>query len=552
MDRRTLLFVAISVAIIVLYQEFVLKQYAPPPTEAPVAASGAPSAESPEPEETRPARVAGDAPVEEVAPLTPPTETKPIEGERIRVETDLYEAVFTTVGGRLEDFRLKDYRETSAPDSPSLSLVLPAPEIELPLGIELRGAQAWRDSNLVYEADRAFVSVAGSDTATLVLRALFDGQPIVKRFTFRGDAYPIDLIVETPAGDGLPAALIQASPDGKPAAVALLLTRARKQEEDGTSFEGPAALVGEELIQTPFDDLTGPEVLDGSVSWAGFEDHYFLVAAAPERATSVRMLPKGNAVEEKILTPRAATGPTHLAFTLYLGPKDRPILEAAGHGFAEGLDFGIFAPIALILLQALEYSHRFTGNWGVDIIVLTILVKILFWPLTRKSFSSMRDMQKLQPEMARIREKYKDDSQKMNTEVMELYKRHGVNPLGGCLPMLLQIPVFIGLYQLLQNTIQLRHASFAWWITDLAAPERLYIMGYGIPVLTLLLGASMFLQQKLSPQAGDPNQQKIMMFMPVVFTFMFIGFPAGLTIYWLTNNLLTIAQQWWMLRSAPT
>ena len=164
----------------------------------------------------------------------------------------------------------------------------------------------------------------------------------------------------------------------------------------------------------------------------------------------------------------------------------------------------------------------------------------------------MRDMQKLQPEMARIREKYKDDSQKMNTEVMELYKRHGVNPLGGCLPMLLQIPVFIGLYQLLQNTIQLRHASFAWWITDLAAPERLHIMGYGIPVLTLLLGASMFLQQKLSPQAGDPNQQKIMMFMPVVFTFMFIGFPAGLTIYWLTNNLLTIAQQWWMLRSAPT
>lgn len=551
MDRRTLLFVAISVAIIVLYQEFVLKQYAPPPTDAPVAANAPPTG-GPEPAATQPARVAESVPVDEVAPLSPPTTTRPIEGARIRVETDLYEAVFTTVGGRLEDFRLKDYRETSAPDSPALSLVLPAPEIELPLGIELRGAQAWRDSSLVYEADRASVSVAGSDTATLVLRALFEGQPIVKRFTFRGDSYPIDLVVETPAGEGIPAALTQASPDGKPAAVALLLTRARKQEEDGTTFEGPAALVGEDLIQTPFDDLAGPEVLDGPVSWAGFEDHYFLVAAAPERATSVRMLPKGNAVEEKILTPRAATGPTHLSFTLYLGPKDRPILEAAGHGFAEGLDFGIFAPIALILLQALEYSHRFTGNWGVDIIVLTILVKILFWPLTRKSFSSMRDMQKLQPEMARIREKYKDDSQKMNTEVMELYKRHGVNPLGGCLPMVLQIPVFIGLYQLLQNTIQLRHASFAWWITDLAAPERLYIMGYGIPVLTLLLGASMFLQQKLSPQAGDPNQQKIMMFMPVVFTFMFIGFPAGLTIYWLTNNLLTIAQQWWMLRSAPT
>ncbi|MDG2308109.1 MAG: membrane protein insertase YidC [Candidatus Binatia bacterium] len=555
MDRRTLLFVAISVSIIVLYQEFVLKRYAPTPTpvDAPITATDGP-AESPSGAAPA-AQVAAQAPAvgtDDVAPLLPETVTKPIEGQRIRVETDLYIATFTTVGGRLEDFLLKKYRETNAPDSPPLSLVLPAPEIELPLGIELRGARAWRDSNQVYQADRRSLSLAGSDTGTLTLRTTFDGQPIVKRFTFRGDTYPIDMVVETPPSDVLPPEVTQATPDGKAAAVALLLTRARKKNEDGTTFEGPAALVNDEIVQTAFDDLEGPEVIDGAVEWAGFEDHYFLVAAAPERAVGIRMLPKGNAVEEKILTPRAATGPTNLAFTLYLGPKDRPTLEAAGHGFAKGLQFGWFAPIALILLQVLEYSHGFTGNWGVDIILLTLLVKILFWPLTRKSFASMRDMQKVQPEMARIREKYKDDSQKMNTEVMELYKRHGVNPLGGCLPMVLQIPVFIGLYQLLQNTIQLRHAPFAFWITDLAAPERLQILGYGIPVLTLLLGASMFLQQKLSPQAGDPNQQKIMMFMPVVFTFMFIGFPAGLTIYWLVNNLLTIGQQWWMLRAAPT
>ena len=164
----------------------------------------------------------------------------------------------------------------------------------------------------------------------------------------------------------------------------------------------------------------------------------------------------------------------------------------------------------------------------------------------------MREMQKLQPEMTKLREKYKDDPQKMNTETMELYKRHKVNPLGGCVPMILQIPVFIGLYQLLQNTIELRHAPFGFWVTDLSAPERLYILGYGVPVLTLLLGASMFLQQKLTPAAGDPTQQRIMMFMPVIFTFMFIGFPAGLTLYWLTNNILTIGQQWWMIRSAPS
>lgn len=554
MDRRTLLFVAISVAIIVLYQELVLKHYAPAPTpaEAPITSTEAPPSSDPAAAPVAARTTTGTTSGAEVAPLLPETTTKPIEGKKIQVETDLYVAVFTTVGGRLEDFRLKDYRETNAPDSPPLSLVLPAPEIELPLGVELRGARAWRDSNQVYEADRSSLSIAGSDTGTLTLRTTFDGQPIVKRFTFQGNTYPINLIVETPAAESLPAELTQATPDGKPAAVALLLSRARKKDEDQTSFEGPATLINGELIETAFDDLEGPEVFDGTVDWAGFEDHYFLVAAAPERAMSVRMLPKGNAVEEKILTPRAATGPTNLSFTLFFGPKDRPVLEAAGHGFSKGMNLGWFAPISLILLQVLEFSQGFTGNWGLDIILLTILVKILFWPLTRKSFSSMRDMQKVQPEMAKIREKYADDSQKMNTEVMELYKRHGVNPLGGCLPMVLQIPVFIGLYSLLQNTIQLRHAPFAFWITDLAAPERLHILGYGIPVLTLLLGASMFLQQKLSPQAGDPNQQKIMMFMPVVFTFMFIGFPAGLTIYWLTNNVLTIAQQWWMLRSAPT
>jgi YidC/Oxa1 family membrane protein insertase len=215
------------------------------------------------------------------------------------------------------------------------------------------------------------------------------------------------------------------------------------------------------------------------------------------------------------------------------------------------LNLGWFGPISLFLLWLLNQSHKVTGNYGVDIILLTILVKIAFWPLTQKSFQSMREMQKLQPEMAKLREKYKDDPKQMNTEIMELYKRHKVNPLGGCLPMILQIPVFFGLYQALSSTIQLRHAPFVGWITDLSAPERLPIMGYGIPVLTILLGVSMFLQQKMAPPAGDPTQQKVMMLMPILFTYMFIGFPAGLTLYWLTNNVLTIAQQYFVMRSVP-
>jgi YidC/Oxa1 family membrane protein insertase len=163
-------------------------------------------------------------------------------------------------------------------------------------------------------------------------------------------------------------------------------------------------------------------------------------------------------------------------------------------------------------------------------------------------------MQKLQPQMAHIREKYKDDSETMNREIMELYKRHKVNPLGGCLPMVLQIPVFIGLYNALLNSVEMRHAPFMWWITDLSAPDRLgelqlpFVQGAGIPILTLVMGASMFVQQWMTPAAGDPAQQRVMMIMPVMFTFMFVNFPSGLVLYWLVNNVLTIAQQVYMNR----
>ena len=560
MDRRTLLFFVISVMILILWQEFFAPP--PPPLEPQSTATETVQREARSrvaDEFAKDPRTADGRPYSQEL-LNPGTPKTAPEGKIIRVETDLYIAEFTTAGARLKNFQLKEYRETSDPDSPFLSMIRTAPEIELPLGLELRGSQSWRDTDALYQANRQSLSLAGDDVGSIEMRTTaFDGEPIVKQFTFRGNRYPIELLIDTPATNQLPIPLSQATPEGQPANVALLLTQAAPKMSDGYFFEGPSALVDGDIVQTNFGDLEAPEVARGTVEWAGFQDHYFLLAAAPERAVGVRFLPEGNkSVEQKILTPRAASGPTNLAFTLYVGPKDRSTLQAAGHQLERGLDMGWFAPIALILLSVLEFLHRYSSNWGVDIILLTVIVKVIFFPLTRKSFASMRDMQKLQPEMTKIREKYKDDSQKMNEQVMELYKRHGVNPLGSCLPMILQIPVFIGLYQLLQNTIQLRHAPFAFWITDLAAPERLNVLpfslpwiGNGIPVLTILLGASMYLQQKLSPQAGDPMQQRIMMLMPLIFTVMFVSFPAGLTIYWLTNNLITIAQQWWMLRGAP-
>jgi len=236
-------------------------------------------------------------------------------------------------------------------------------------------------------------------------------------------------------------------------------------------------------------------------------------------------------------------------YTLFVGPKDLDVLKLVGNGLERSIDFGYFAFVSLPLLSVLRFFHRFTGSYGADIILLTVLIKLLLAPLTHKSFVSMKQMQKLQPQMERLKEKFKDDKEGLNKEIMELYRRNKVNPFGGCLPMVLQIPVFIGLYNSLLTPIELRHAPFLW-IHDLSRPDweslPLHIAGWnmGIPVLTVFMGASMFLQQWMTPSAGDPNQRRMMLMMPLVFTVMFVTFPAGLTIYWLVNNVLSIAQQY--------
>jgi len=206
------------------------------------------------------------------------------------------------------------------------------------------------------------------------------------------------------------------------------------------------------------------------------------------------------------------------------------------------LTFGIFHPIAVLSLKVLRWIHARVGNWGLAIILLTIGIRMMLFPLMHKSTVSMRKMQKIQPKIKAIQEKYRKNKsdpavrQKMNQETMELYKQEGVNPVGGCLPTLIQLPILFALYTLFAHAIELRHAPFIWWITDLSAKDPLMIT-------PILMTASMWLQQKLAPQAGDPNQMKMMRFMPLIFGIMFLGFPSGLVLYWLTNNVVTILQQ---------
>jgi YidC/Oxa1 family membrane protein insertase len=283
----------------------------------------------------------------------------------------------------------------------------------------------------------------------------------------------------------------------------------------------------------------------------------------PRENDAVRLWVKeeNDEIFTEILVPIAAMAKEPYPLFVYSGPKDLNALAKVGHHLQRTVDLGWFSVVAEPMLRLLKIFHSMTGNYGLDIILLTVLVKLVTVPLTQKSFKSMQEMQKLQPQMKKLQEKYADDRNALNKEVMELYRRHNVNPLGGCLPMVIQMPIFIGLYNALLSAVELRHASFLLWINDLSAPDRIppvphppLAMVAGteirIPVLTLLMGVSMLIQQRMTPQTGDPTQQRMMMFMPVVFTVMFINFPSGLALYWLVNNVLTIAQQLLMQRSS--
>ncbi len=235
-------------------------------------------------------------------------------------------------------------------------------------------------------------------------------------------------------------------------------------------------------------------------------------------------------------------------FTYYAGPKEYERLVALGKGQEGVMQFGFWGVICVMLLKSMKFFHNVIPNYGLVIIVITIIVKILFWPIQAKSIRSMKQMQKFQPLMQKLRDKYKDDTQRMNQEMMKLYKEHKINPFAGCLPMVVQIPVFIALYTMLRSAVELRGAAFLW-IKDLSQPDTIaHVLGFPLNPLPLLMGASMIWQMKLTPQTGDPKQQQMMMFMPLVFLFICYNLSSGLVLYWTVQQLLSIAQQWWSLR----
>ncbi len=548
MERQTILAVLLSLVVLIGYQLLIAHLYPPPPP-------GTPS--FPEPTATNPTERTPLIPQTTEAlppsvdntvvpsPLTPPPPPPSVvaSAREFTVETDAYTAVLTSLGGTFKSLRLKHYPGDEGRDSPPREMIAPGRNGELPLEVRLEGKGiALSDAGVSYQTSiGSTVTVHGEDEKTIEFRgAVSASTTLTKRLTFTGKGYGITLETRV---------------ENAPAAVSLLsvVWNQALDPKHAASYvaHGPVALIGRKFHYEIATDLVTTEKQYGpdNIRWAGYADTYFLAAIIPpEGAThAVLMSAKDGTVATKLAIPWT---PQPVTYTVYIGPKEFAVLNTVHESLDRSIDFGWSHFIARPLLSFLNLLHSVTGNYGIDIILLTVLVKLAFFPLSIKSFKSMAAMQKLQPQMEQLRAQYKDDREALNRETMEMYRRNKINPLGGCLPMLIQLPVFIGLYQALMMAIELRQAPFWSWIQDLSLPDRLgtfvipFVDPPGVPVLTILMGVTMILQQAMTPMPGDPIQQKMMMIMPLIFTVMFVNFPAGLVLYWLVNNVLSISQQY--------
>ncbi len=471
------------------------------------------------------------------------------KGKDIVVETPLFRAVLSENGATFKHFVLKKYKQTIDKDSPGVDLVNVSPPL-LPLGVKIVSGREIDLRARYFKSDHDLLDLKSGgapSTITFVCR-LGANATLTKKYTFYPDRYTMDLDMEL-GGAGADR-------------YTLFLYDKPYQEStryifSGPSYYAPSTGLEEVSLKKPGEVHT----YSGELDWLSYGDNYFMTALIPEKQKGpwdVRItLLNEEKLTESSLSSRV-TGSVQgdrvrlCNMKLYIGPKEIDRLKKVGHNLSKAINFGWFDPIAKPLLYLLNFLYKYVPNYGVCIIILTVLIKVLFWPLAHKSAQSMKTMQKLQPKLQKLKEKYGDDKERLNKELMQLYRTYKVNPMSGCLPMLLQIPVFFALYKVLLQAIELRHAPFMLWINDLSAPDRLMIPGVhipmvgGLPVLTILMGASMYLQQKMSPSSLDPTQAKMMQFLPIIFTFMFINFPSGLVLYWLVNNILSIVQQYYV------
>ena len=397
----------------------------------------------------------------------------------------------------------------------------------------------------LFSADRTNYQINQGEIE-VVLRADVAGNPVEKIFRFRADDYLVDVeyrVRNNKSSDFVAGMFAQIKRDNRPPSLDESIPLAPQP-----FFGGATTTLDNRYEKVEFDDLDERPLsftLEGG--WMAFLQHYFLSAWVPPADQQNRFEASrsrdGNYLFRTIgQAKQVAPGAVGLWQTgFYAGPKDQITLEEIAPNLNMTVDYGFLWWIAEPLFKVLNYFHSVTGNWGLSIILLTLLVKAALYWVSAKGYRSMANMRRVAPAMKRIQERYGNDREKLSREMMALYKKEGANPLGSCLPMLLPMPIFLALYWVLLESVELRQAPFIFWINDLAAMDPYFI-------LPLLMGASTYLMQALNPQVGDPLQIKIMKMMPIMFTVLFLFFPAGLVLYWLINNLLSIAQQTYVYR----
>ncbi|HET6273681.1 MAG TPA: membrane protein insertase YidC [Bacteroidota bacterium] len=540
MEKRVILFLVLSLAIIFGY-EYVLKELGVlPQLPAPSESTAPSSSQSPTPSVLGPANEPSNIPasetssvksaVEDLRPRGP--EGGPIAAETVEVDTNLYRAKFTTRGAVMTSWELKHYRG-SLDEQPAVQLVRQGGKFPGPLAVITDDTVLANElGEGLYKVEKDFTTLEQAHPdghVTFYYENAEKGVRLEKRLTFHADSYVVDIAVKERGLDG---------------SVNVVLGTNFGIVEWGDGFIGligPASLVdGKVEKETP--DFESER--KGTVQWAALQDKYFLSVLIPKQSSSVLVKKEGDKlVSTGVRMPVISSGTT-LGLQLYAGPKEYDTLRSLQIGLEDTIDFGWFIfgswgavkAVAKPIFYVLRFINDYTHNYGLTIIVLTLAIKMLFVPLQYKSYKSMKQMQVIQPKVSAIQEKFKDDRDRLNKELIKLYRDHKANPVGGCLPMVLQMPVFVALFNILYMTIDLRQAPLGLWITDLSVQDPYY-------VLPVVMGVTMMIQQKITPTTMDPTQAKIMMMLPAFMTFLFINFPAGLVLYWLTNNTLTIGQQ---------
>ena len=480
-------------------------------------------------------------------PGVPRQEPRAAEPERtLRVETDLFVARISSRGGDLRHLQFKKHSDT-LDRKKDFALLENTPERTYIAQTGLIG-QGLPNHHTVFQAGAESYQLAdGQDRLEVRLTApAADGVQVTKVYRFQRASYQIDVSYEI-ANKGAAAidthAYFQLVRDGKPPVgdSAMLPT-----------FTGMAVYTEKEKFQK----FTFEEVAKGKTSypkhgndgWIAIIQHYFFSAWLPKVGTPrefyTRRLEE-NLYSAGVIVPVATVAPgasATVSVPLYAGPQEQEKLEKIAPGLELTIDYGWLTVIAVPLFWLLSLFNQWTGNWGVAIILLTVVIKLLFYPLSAASYRSMAKMRVLAPKLQRLKDQYGDDRQRLQQAMMDLYKTEKINPLGGCMPILVQIPVFIALYWVLLASVELRHAPFMLWIDDLAVPDPWFI-------LPILMAVTMWIQTSLNPEPPDPVQAKVMKIMPIVFSIFFFFFPAGLVLYWLVNNVLSIAQQWQITRA---